>query len=233
MKINKQKFLIILLSSTLSITCLGCEKDIKPTKAVESDTPLEENVELEENTKAQQNKTDENTKTQQDKVEEKVENAIEETYNEEDVIDYFKTLENDIYNELKKEDGIFDTVKEKCAYFVLFMSNEKEIKGYTWSELTEETKEKIITIFLNVDSKMCEKYPNYMEKIKTYSKKASVFVTDTYSYLKEKTNDIIDEKIDEETQSEISDSFEDGYNDLKESVNESLEFIKKWARSNS
>lgn len=212
MKINKQKLFMILLSSTLTFASLGCEnKDVndKTQKIVED--------------KIEENETQEQIKETQQ----------EENYREEDVIRYFEEIENEIYEDLTKEDGVFDTVKEKCAYFVLFMSNEKEIKGYTWSELTEETKEKIVEIFLNVDEKMCEKYPDYMQKIKEYSKKASVFVTDTYESIKEKANTIIDENIDEQTQEDVSNSFKDGYEDLKDSLNKGLEMVKKWARSNS
>jgi len=72
-----------------------------------------------------------------------------------------------------------------------------------------------------------------MIKIKDYSKKASVFVTDTYSKLKEKTKNIIDENIDETTQEEITNSFKDGYEDLNESIDKGVEYIKKWAKSNS
>jgi len=231
LKLNRKKLLILLLASSLSLC--ACENNLKQDEKVENESKEEvieevKKEEQKEESKKEKKKKEENENNTQS-------STIEDTKNtkEEEVVTYFLELEKDIENELIKENGVFDTIKEKCAYFVLFMSNEKEIKGYTWSELTEETKEKIVAIFLKVDSKMCEKYPDYMEKIKDYSKKASVFVTDTYKQLKEKTNTIIDDHIDSKTQEEIKSSFKEGYEDLKESTKEGLEYIKKWARSNS
>ena len=222
MKINKPKLYMILLSCTLTFVSLGCDKNTitnenKSTIAVE-DTNLKEETVVKKEAKETKKEAKETKKEQ---------------YNEEDVIAYFEDLEKDIYENLTKEDGTFDKIKGKCAYFVLFMSNEKEIKGYTWSELTDKTKEKIVEIFLRVDEKVENKYPDYMQKIKEYSKKASVFVTDTYQDLKAKANQVIDSKIDQTTQDEVKESFKDGYEDLKNSVQKGIEKVKKWARENS
>lgn len=214
MKINRPKLYMILLSCTLTFVSLGCDKN-----TISNENKSE--IEVKEET----------VKEQEDIKEIKV--TKKEEYSEEDVIAYFEDLENDIYENLTKEDGTFDKIKEKCAYFVLFMSNEKEIKGYTWSELTDKTKEKIVEIFLRVDEKVENKYPDYMQKIKEYSKKASVFVTDTYQDLKAKANRIIDEKVDQTTQEEVKESFKEGYEDLKDSVQKGIEKVKKWARENS
>lgn len=214
MKVNRPKLYMILLSCTLTFVSLGCDKN-----TISNENKSE--IEVKEET----------VKEQEDIKEIKV--TKKEEYSEEDVIAYFEDLENDIYENLTKEDGTFDKIKEKCAYFVLFMSNEKEIKGYTWSELTDKTKEKIVEIFLRVDEKVENKYPDYMQKIKEYSKKASVFVTDTYQDLKAKANRIIDEKVDQTTQEEVKESFKEGYEDLKDSVQKGIEKVKKWARENS
>ena len=214
MKVNRPKLYMILLSCTLTFVSLGCDKN-----TISNENKSE--IEIKEET----------VKEQEDIKEIKV--TKKEEYSEEDVIAYFEDLENDIYENLTKEDGTFDKIKEKCAYFVLFMSNEKEIKGYTWSELTDKTKGKIVEIFLRVDEKVENKYPDYMQKIKEYSKKASVFVTDTYQDLKAKANRIIDEKVDQTTQEEVKESFKEGYEDLKDSVQKGIEKVKKWARENS
>lgn len=220
--LNKKRILLLLLSSVLSVTTIGCENKIEENK---------EEIKI-ETVDIKKNESDIKTETKKDSAYK--ENYINKNlYNENDVINYFLEIEKEISNELEKEDSLFDNIKEKCTLFVLFMSNEKEIKGYTWSELTNETKEKIIEIFINIDKKMCEKYPDYMFKLKDYSKKVSVFVTDTYKQLKEKANEIIDENIEEKTQEEITNSFKDGYEDLTDSIDKGLEFIKKWAKSNS
>ncbi len=160
------------------------------------------------------------------------EEGIEEmTYAEEDVIAYFEDLSKEVEGDMEEE-RVTDKVIDACSTFILFLSDEKEIKGYTWSELSEETKEKIVSIYLDVDSKLVEKYPNYMDKIKVYSKKAKKFVNETYKELKEKVNEKIDEYIKLEKQEEMASKVQEQKQKLEESFSSVKEKVKKWAREN-
>ena len=160
------------------------------------------------------------------------EESMEETiYAEDDVVAYFENLSKEVEGDMG-EKTITDKAIDACSTFILFLSNEKQIKGYTWSELSEETKEKIVTVYLDLDAKLVEKYPDYMDKIKVYNKKAKEFVSQTYQELKEKTNLKIDEYIKEEKQEEISSKVQEGKQILEESFSNAKEKIKKWARKN-
>ncbi len=231
LKVNYKKLLIICLSCTLTFSSIGCSSkktELEPIKQeqekiIEETTKTENNIEKVEKTQ----KGEPNTKI----TNEKVESIPNIETKEVDVINYFEELEKDIYDNLvKKDDSVLNRITEKCAHFILFMSNEEEIKGYTWSELSNEAKEKIVSIFLRVDEKVTLKYPNYVEKIKDYSKKTSEFISDAYTTIKDKTNAYIDEVIDEDKQEEIKESFKEGSEDLKDSINNTKEKIKKWAR---
>ncbi len=229
MMVNYRKIFVICVSSTLTFSSLGCgAKELKEekqivTEVVEEPTSISEEI---------SNEIVEVQTKEPLEVEMETESSVQEDVTEQDVVDYFEQLEVEI-NETYEKSGsqVLETLQEKCAHFILFMSNEEEIKGYTWSELTDETKTKIVTIFLRVDEKMTQKYPEYTEKIKQYSKKASAFITDTYQELKGKSSSYIDEKISEEDQKEIKDAFQEGYEDLKDSFDNTKEKIKSWARN--
>lgn len=217
LKVNYKKLLIICLTCTLTFSSIGCNSKNSELKSITQEQIIQKRDEVK---KVDKEETNDNINVEKTQTEKEV-----------DVINYFEELEKDIYNDLvKKDDSVLNRITEKCAHFILFMSNEEEIKGYTWSELSNETKEKIVSIFLRVDEKVTLKYPDYVEKIKDYSKKASEFMSDTYTIIKDKTNAYIDENIDEDMQDEIRESFEDGYEDLKDSINNTKEKIKEWAR---
>ena len=84
---------MILLSCTLTFVSLGCDKN-----TISNENKSE--IEIKEET----------VKEQEDIKEIKV--TKKEEYSEEDVIAYFEDLENDIYENLTKEDGTFDKIKE-------------------------------------------------------------------------------------------------------------------------
>ena len=88
------------------------------------------------------------------------EESMEETiYAEDDVVAYFENLSKEVEGDME-EKTITDKAIDVCSTFILFLSNEKQIKGYTWSELSEETKEKIVTVYLDLDGKFVGKYTN-------------------------------------------------------------------------
>ena len=89
---------------------------------------------------------------------------------EADVINYVSALESEIENE-SSLDKIKTKAKDSFITIVDFIFYDKEIKGYTFSELTDSAKLKIISIALKIDSKIEEYIPNYKESISsTYNK---------------------------------------------------------------
>ena len=117
-------------------------------------------------------------------------------------------------------------LKEAYQKIKAFINNETTIKGYTFKELTEEAKQKIISLYNTIDNKIETKYPNYKEKTKEKIKEIPSKAKETYNEAKEKLNNYIDSKLTEEEQDEIKDSFKEGANDLKESVINAKDVIK-------
>lgn len=90
-------------------------------------------------------------------------------YSEDSVVDYFETMEEDVNN------STFDNLKEKFKeYFITivdFIFYDKEIKGYTFEELTNSAKLKIISIALKIDNKIEKNIPGYKETISSTGNK--------------------------------------------------------------
>lgn len=94
----------------------------------------------------------------------KTPDVIIPTIEEDDVVNYFTSLETTSFT----EDG--SDLKEKCKNLfttvVDFLFYDKEIKGYTFNELTTSTKLKIIKIALSIDNKIDKYFPDYKDTIK-------------------------------------------------------------------
>lgn len=90
---------------------------------------------------------------------------------EEQLVTYFQT-ENTSIDSLKDENN--QTFREKAKTIftntIDFIFYDKEIKGYTFKELTLMTKLKIMKIALTIDNKIDSYFPNYKDQVKsTYS----------------------------------------------------------------
>lgn len=88
-------------------------------------------------------------------------------YDEDDVVSYFEDMEEEVDNS--------SSFKEKFKKYFIdvvdFIFYDKEVKGYTFDELGNMAKIKIISIALKIDSKIEEYVPNYKESISTTSSK--------------------------------------------------------------
>ena len=90
------------------------------------------------------------------------------TKSEETIINYFQSKENEL--KTGDEKSLSEKAKEGFINVVDFIFYDKEVKGYTFKELTNNAKLKVISIALSMDSKIDTYFPNYKDKIKgTYS----------------------------------------------------------------
>lgn len=91
-------------------------------------------------------------------------------YTEEDIVSYFDNMDSEVSGSSN-----WDYVKEKFkGYFITvvdFIFYDKEINGYTFSDLTNKSKLKVISIALKIDSKIEEKIPSYKETISSTGSK--------------------------------------------------------------
>ena len=83
------------------------------------------------------------------------------SYTEKDVVGYFENMEY----EIKNSTSFKEEFKDYFIMIVDFIFYDGEIKGYTFSELSDTAKVKIIAIALKIDSTIEEYVPGYKENI--------------------------------------------------------------------
>lgn len=153
-----------------------------------------------------------------------------EDYDEEDVIEYFENMEN----EVKNSSSFKEKFKEYFTTIVDFIFYDKKIKGHTFRELSGTAKAKVVGIALKIDNKIEEYVPNYKETISSTSGKI-------YSNIKEKlvalymdiATDIC--KNNEEGCNTVKDIFADikstckiGWDFIKNLIGSGTSKIKEW-----
>ena len=93
--------------------------------------------------------------------------SVSEQKNEANVLSYLEEQERIVQTANQNDSKAVDTVKNTFSMLYQFLFQDGTIKGYTFSELTETAKLKVIKIALTIDYKIDEVFPNYKEKIKS------------------------------------------------------------------
>lgn len=147
--------------------------------------------------------------------------SSEDIKDENDVVQYFESNYNDINS---NKVSIKDKAKEYFIDIVDFIFYDKEIKGYTFSELSDNAKIKVIALALKIDSKIEEYVPGYKNSISSNGNKI-------YTDVKER---LVSSYLDLSVK--ICSNNEDGCNkakdifsDIKDNCKIGWSFIKKLA----
>lgn len=90
-------------------------------------------------------------------------NQVVEEKSEANLLSYFEN-ESNMFD--SKDTSITDKLKASFTSIIDFIFYDKEIKGYTFKELTNTAKLKVISIALTIDHKIDSYFPNYKDKIK-------------------------------------------------------------------
>ena len=90
-------------------------------------------------------------------------NQVVEEKSEANLLSYFEN-ESNMFD--TKDTSITDKLKASFTSIIDFIFYDKEIKGYTFKELTNTAKLKVISIALTIDHKIDSYFPNYKDKIK-------------------------------------------------------------------
>ena len=145
------------------------------------------------------------------------ENEDFNVYSSSDVIKYF----SDALEEVIESSSFQEKFKEYFIKIIDFIFYDKEIKGYTFSELSDITKTKIIAIALKIDSKLDKYVPNYKENISS----TGIYV---YSNIKEMLVTLyMDISIDIcDNNYENCEKVKEIFEEIKEYCNISWDFIK-------
>lgn len=146
--------------------------------------------------------------------------------NERDVISYFESKSTMLAENSNQEDySLREKVRDSFITIVDFIFYDKEIKGYTFKELTNTAKLQVIKLALTIDHKIDSYFPDYKEVIKdkytSFKGKLAVKYLEFTSYLCE--------TVGENTCNQAKEDF----NTMKESFGFTWQFIKELATSGS
>lgn len=147
--------------------------------------------------------------------------------NEEEVINFLENV-SDMSDDWISSDKL-ETVKENVttgvATFILFMSGDSTIGGYTFSSLTDAGKQKVEILFIKMDNKLESKFPGYKEKIGEKWAIIKNFTVQKFETIKNNVKNYIIDKVGQENYNEALNNISAGANDMKNSFSNTFEFI--------
>lgn len=213
-----KKFILILLIILLAFCYYGYENKANNRAISLEKSTLKYRIETQENLIS----------------EDKTSNTPSETISESDLTKYLETINEEIEtisfkDKLTNHDK--STLKNTFVTLTDFIFYDGKIKGKTFSELTLETKQKVLTIYENIDQKIETAYPGYKEKIKKFSTKTWQSFEEKLSETKEQLITSYKDQIGEEKYHEQVETFSENYQTMKESfqpvINKKIAKTKK------
>lgn len=147
--------------------------------------------------------------------------------NEDEVISFLENVSNkaDEWTLSDKFSSVKEDVTSGVATFILFMSGDSTIGGYTFSSLTEAGKQKVEVLFMKMDNKLENKFPGYKNKIGEKWNVVKKFTSEKYNIIKNKVKNYIVEKVGEENYEEALNNFSAGFEDMKDSFSNTFDYI--------
>lgn len=212
-----KKVLQIALPLTLIITSTGCGKN----KDVTEPTDVKESSVVEIQPTEEELSTD---------IQIVPDNPVENFQSEDQVVDYFETIDQKLDQLFTKEN--FNKIKEQTKEVafsslvttVEFFNNNKPIGGYYFSDLTDPAKQKVIEIMERIDKKITEHYPDY----KAYMKEKWNIGYDSFNNLFDKGKEKVKEVLGEDTYTNMIETKDKVKEKTKKKVSEWTNGVKDW-----
>lgn len=216
--------ILVVNSNYFSLKNQTQNQDNSETQIKEEQTSTNEE-QKQENTKVEESKQEEN-KTNKEESSTNNNTVVETPKNENDIINYFSLKDSDMKETTDQDDRTLrEKAKDTFVTVVDFIFYDKEIKGYTFKELTTNAKLKVIEIALSIDNKIDEYFPDYKDVIK-----------DKYENIKGKLavkylefTSALCEKVGTDTCSQAKEDF----NNMKEKFSITWQLIKELASNGS
>ena len=238
--LNGKKITVLLLSGII-IMSSGCSfKKSNSNEDSISYSVSRDNYELEKNNKESYKNSYESTNkeivskedsTINSKIDEleKSESRIEEsleskTITKEDIINFLEKIDDKI---MEKGYQIKDELIKDYGIVHDFIFENGTIKGYTFDELKDNTKAKIISIYLSIDEKIEKHYPEYKEIIKEKYGNVSSKVKNKLSSFKEKLTNYIKDEIGEEKYNKVIDTKDKVIDEFKSQTKKDISDLKE------
>lgn len=190
---KNKKQLIIIICTVICTLILGNFIYIKYNNKTNSNDDSDLNIKKESITLNDKNDyfEEENKDLEKDSI------SNQDDINSNDVSSYIDTVVDSAINETNNNEN---ESKLKNTFITLtdFIFYEGTIKGYTFKELREEQKQKILSSWEKLDAKIETKYPNYKENIKEKSNNTYTNIKEKLNSLKDSLSTIIQDKVDDE-----------------------------------
>jgi len=146
------------------------------------------------------------------------ENTNKSDESETNIVNYFTNFSNEIDN----TNDLKSSIKEKFVSIVDFLFYDEPINGTTFKELSTATKLKVLNLFLKIDHKIEEKFPNYKN---TISSKGNKVYTNAKNKAIESYFDITTDVC--QNDQELCNTAKEGLSDLKKNFSLTWDFIKE------
>lgn len=152
--------------------------------------------------------------------------TYEETNKNEIVLKYYQDEETKIKRLLNSNDkDMKQKVSEKVVTLVDFLFYDGEIKGITRTDISDETKNKLMNIIEKVDTKIEKRFPDYKEKISDKTSDALNFIKEKGTNGIHKLDDYLNQKVDN------YDEFKDVANSIISNTKDDFNEVKDLAKS--
>lgn len=220
-KINLKKGILIIYTVSNLILLSGCsshsDKNANQTQNDSDDiTVIEDNNQNEKNNQQSENTTSESIEDIK---------SCDNFNSEDEVINYFDELKNKVSDYLSSDN--INKYKDKVYNIFLtsvgFITNQEPIRGVYFNDLTDETKQVIISASDYIDEKIKSKFPTYKEDIKHFSGKTYDGIKEKYNSVKELVKVKLEEKLGIEKYNEYYSTYEEAKNNTKKIIKEGYE----------
>lgn len=200
---------ILLINSNLVLTgCSNKNYDNKNVQVIETTVNSDVNVTIDSDDSAISEAT------------------YEETNKDEIVLKYYQDEETKIKRLLNSNDkDMKQKVSEKVVTLVDFLFYDGEIKGITRTDISDETKNKLMNIIEKVDTKIEKRFPDYKEKISDKTSDALNFIKEKGTNGIHKLDDYLNQKVDN------YDEFKDVANSIISNTKDDFNEVKDLAKS--
>ena len=175
----------------------------------------EENIKSDANYRIEENITIDEPNQEIVEKEEDLENYVEEINTE-----VTEITSKDV---LTEDDKI--TLKNTFITLTNFIFYDGKIKGKSFKDLTTSAKQKVISIYETIDSKIEAKFPGYKETVKESSTKTYTDLKEELSNIKENLLTSYREDIGEENYEEQNKLLDESINTMKESFSPVIDTI--------
>lgn len=208
-EVTPEKITIIKKKENTKIEDNQKDKITVPTENTQDNQTTTNNSQNNQTTTEQNNQNNQSTQT-----------TTEENYSEDDVVNYFSDLDNNLTTYSDNNETLKSKIKTNFVKCIDFIFYGKEIGGKTFAELSNTAKIKILKIAFSIDSKIDSKIPGYKDTISSSYQNIKTKLVEKYL---ETTTKIC------ESDQELCKNAKAGFQDLKTNFGITWDIIKSIA----